>query len=208
MRDRWGAGTARLVCAVVLAAAAPAGAKTISITITQRAELQGTSLVVHATVGNTGDESAKAVAVNLRFGDKTVKGKPHDDVAPNATFEEDLTIETGALGAGRWPYQVTVDYADANLYPFQALLVTTIPIESPPTAKLSVSKIESEGIGDSGPISIRLKNLAAVERDVTYRVVVPEGLEVTDAVASAHLAGWAESTSSATIVFTRSAWNG
>jgi len=200
MRDRWGAGTAWLVCAVVLGAGVPASAKTISITITQRAEQRGANLVVNLTVGNTGDESAKAVTPNLKFGDKQVKGKTHDDVAPNTTFEEELTIETGTLGPGRWPYQVRVDYADANLYPFQALLVTSLPIENPPTAKLSVSKIESEGIADSGPIDIRLKNLSATERDVGFHVVVPEGLEAPDAAATVHLAGWAEVTSSATIL--------
>jgi hypothetical protein len=191
---------ARLVWAVVLVAGAAAWAKTISITITQRPELRGTTLVVKATVGNTGDEAAKAVTANVKFGDKQVKGKTHDDLAPNATFDEELSIETGALGPGRWPYQVTVDYADANLYPFQALHVTTIAVESPPTAKMSVSKIESSTIADSGPLTIKLKNLAAVERDVTYRVVVPEGLETGDPSASVHLAGWAEVTSSATII--------
>jgi hypothetical protein len=200
MRDRWGAGAAWLVCAVALVVAVPASAKTISITITQRAEQQGTKLVVHTTVGNTGDESAKAVTANLRFGDATVKGKTHDDLAPNASFDEDLAVETGTLGPGRWPYQVTVDYADANLYPFQALLVTTFPVGSPPTAKLSVAKIESSGIADSGSITIHLKNLAAVERDVAYRVVVPEGLEATDPTGRVHLGSWAETTASATIV--------
>src|SRR5262249_53484434 len=143
---------------------------------------------------------AKNVVANVRFGDKSVKGKMHDDVAPNATFDDELTVETGTLGPGRWPYQVTVDYADANLYPFQALLVTTIAIENPPTAKLSVSKIESSGIAESGPVTIHLKNLSATERDVGYRVIAPEGLEVSDPPANVHLAGWAEAKSSVTIV--------
>jgi hypothetical protein len=80
-----------------------AEAKTISITIGQKAEIRGENLVVKISVGNTGDESAKSVAPNLRFGDKTVRGKLHDDLAPNATFEEELTIATGrsAKAAGR-----------------------------------------------------------------------------------------------------------
>jgi hypothetical protein len=144
----------RLVCAVVLVAVAPAWAKTISITITQRAELRGTSLVVKATIGNTGDESAKAVTAHLRVGDKHVRGKTHDDVAPNTNFDEELVVETGTLGPGRWPYQVTVDYADANLYPFQALLVATQVGGNPPPAKVSVPEIKSDGIAESGPLNI------------------------------------------------------
>jgi hypothetical protein len=207
MRD-WGRAPVWLVCAavtgvvtgIVTGVAREAAAKTISITISQKAELRGATLVVSTTVGNTGDESAKAVAANLRFGEKHVRGKVHDDVPPNGTFDEELSIETGDLAPGRWPYQVAVDYADANLYPFQALLVTTLPVGDSSTAKLSVPRIESEGIADSGPIHITFKNLAGTERDAGYRVMAPEGLEPLEPTGTVHLKGWAEQTVSATIV--------
>ena len=189
-----------IVWIVVLGLAAGAEAKTISITIGQKAELRGDNLVVKVSVGNTGDESAKSVAANLRFGDKSVRGKPHDDVAPNATFEEELTIPTGALGEGRWPYSIAVDYADANLYPFQALLVATLVVGNPPLAMLSVPEITSKGIAESGPLSIKFKNLAASERDATFRVIVPQGLEVSDPPSNVHLNGYKEDTTSVTIV--------
>jgi hypothetical protein len=175
-------------------------AKTISITIGQKAELRGENLVVKISVGNTGDESAKSVAANLRFGDKAVRGKLHDDLAPNGTFDEELTIPTGTLGEGRWPYSIAVDYADANLYPFQALLVTTQVVGNPPPAKLSVPEIKSDGISESGPLHIKFKNLAAAERDVGFRVIVPEGLEAAEPTANIHLKGWAEDTTSVTVV--------
>ena len=50
----------RIAWIVVLGLAAAADAKTISITIGQRAELRGENLAVKISVGNTGDESAKA----------------------------------------------------------------------------------------------------------------------------------------------------
>ena len=50
-----------IVWVVVLVLAAGAEAKTISITIGQKAELRGENLVVKTTVGNTGDEAAKSV---------------------------------------------------------------------------------------------------------------------------------------------------
>ena len=196
MRRRIASALVRITCALVLGLAARAEAKTISITIGQKAELRGESLVVKATVGNTGDESAKAVAANLRFGDKRARGKLHDDLAPNANFEEELTVPTGPLGEGRWPYEIAVDYADANLYPFQALLVTTTVVGNPPPAKLAVAEIASTGISDAGSLDLRLKNLAGVDRDVAYRVVVPEGLEASDASGTVHLKGWGEATTS------------
>ena len=185
---------------VVLGLVTGAEAKTISITIGQKAEIRGENLVAKITVGNTGDESAKSVAANLRFGDKTVRGKPHEDLAPNATFEEELTIATGALGEGRWPYSIAVDYADANLYPFQALLVASLVVGNPPLAMLQVPEITSKGIAESGPLSIKFKNLAASERDVTFRVIVPQGLEVSEPTSSIHLKGYEVDTTSVTIV--------
>ena len=175
-------------------------AKTISITIGQRAEMRGESLVVKATVGNLGDEAAKSVALNLRFGHRHVRGKVHEVLQPGATFEEELSIETGLLGDGRWPYQIAVDYADANLYSFQALLVTTTVVGSPPPATLSVPEIKSTGIARSGPLSITLKNLAGPERVVSYRVLVPEGLEATEPTGTMPLNGWGEETTSVEVV--------
>ena len=189
-----------IVWIVVLGLVTVAEAKTISITIGQKAELRGDNLVVKVSVGNTGDESAKSVAANLRFGDKSVRGKPHDDVAPNATFEEELTIPTGALGEGRWPYSIAVDYADANLYPFQALLVTQIVVGSPPPAKLAVPDIASAGIADSGSLDVKFKNLAGTDRELSYRLIVPEGLEATDPVGTMKLKGWGEDSTSVNVV--------
>lgn len=178
-----------------------AGAKTISITIGQRAELQDGKLAVKITVGNTGDEAAKSVGAILRFGDKQVRGKLHGELAPNASLEEDLSLDVGTLGEGRWPFQVAVDYADLNQYPFQALLVTMIVVGNPPPAKVSVPEIGAEGgITDSGTLDIRFKNLAASAREVSYRVIVPEGLEVTPGQGSVELTGWGESSASVPVV--------
>lgn len=190
----------RLACVVAVGTAVRADAKTISITIKQRAELRGESLVVNVTVGNTGDESAKAVAVNLRFGDKHVRGKLRDDLPPNGTFEEELSVPTGALGQGRWPYAIAVDYADANLYPFQALLVTTTAVGSPPPAKLAVNEITASAIAESGPLRVHLKNLSDTARDLSYRVIVPEGLEASDGSGAVPLEGWGETTETITVV--------
>jgi hypothetical protein len=189
-----------IVWILVLGLAASAEAKTISITIGQKAEIRGENLAVKISVGNTGDESAKSVAANLRFGDKTARGKLHDDLAPNATFEEELTVPTGTLGEGRWPYSIAVDYADANLYPFQALLVGTQVVGNPPTAKVLVPEIKSDGIAESGPLRIKFKNAAAAERDVAFRVIVPEGLEATEPTGTIHLKGYQEDTTSVTIL--------
>jgi hypothetical protein len=188
------------VCVLVLGLVAAAHAKTISITIGQKTELRGNDLVVKTTVGNSGDEAAKAVAATVRFGDKQVHGKRHEELAPNARYEEELVLGTGPLGEGRWPYQIAVDYADANLYPFQALLVNSITVGNPPPAKVAVPAIRSSGIADAGTLTINFKNLTGVERDVAYRVIAPEGLEARDPTGSMHLKGWGEDSTSIDVI--------
>jgi len=189
-----------LACGVAVLGAAPARAKTISITIAQKTELRGTTLASTVTIGNTGDEAAKSVAPTLRFADKQARGKMRPELQPNTTFDEELTLEAGQLGEGRWPFQVSVDYADANQYPFQALLVTTLVQGNPPPAKVSVPEIASSGIAESGTLKIRFKNLSATERDSSYRIAVPEGLEASQPTGTVHLAAWAEATESVSVV--------
>src|SRR5206468_5429758 len=49
-------------------------------------------------------------------------------------------------------------------------------------------------------VRVRLKNLAGVARTATVSVLVPEGLEVPEAVPPVHLAEWEEKTVSAKLV--------
>lgn len=189
-----------MIGCAALAVATPAPAKTISITIGQRAEIRGDTLVVKTTVGNSGDEAAKSVTPILRFGDKVVRGKLHDTLEPGASLEEELSVATGPLADGRWPYAIAVDYADANLYPFQALLMTTTVVGNPPAPKLSIAELKADPIASSGELGVRFKNLAGTERDVSYRVVVPDGLEATEPTGTVALKGWAETAADVTIV--------
>jgi hypothetical protein len=189
-----------IACGIALCLPSVAAAKTISITIGQKAELRGDTLAVSATIGNTGDEAAKAVAVSLHFGDKAVRGKARDELPPSGSYEEELALAVGQLGEGRWPYEIRVDYADANLYPFQALLAYAFVVGNPPPAKITVAKFTAEPIGESGPLAITVKNLAAAEREARWRVMVPDGVEATPATGTVHLAGWGETTASIDLV--------
>src|SRR5262245_48962207 len=122
----------RIACGMVLCVSSTAAAKTISITIGQNTELRGDTLVVNATIGATGGEAARAVVASLHFGEKAGRSKLHDELMTSGTYEEELSLSVGQLGQGRWPYEIRVDYADENLYPFQALLPYTFVVGSPP----------------------------------------------------------------------------
>ena len=178
--------------AAAYALAAPAGAGTISITISQGVAVSADKLMVNLKVGNTGDEAALSVTPSLRFGDQVVRGKGKESLAPNTSFEETLALPVESLGEGRWPYRIAVDYTDQNQYPFQALQTQTVLVGNPPPAKIAVPAIKSDDIAGSGTLTLTVKNLTADPHTARVSVFVPEGLEATDPVREVKLEGWKE----------------
>src|SRR6266704_1861303 len=152
----------------------------ISITMTTTAEVRDGGLSVHLTVSNTGDEAASSVVPILRFDDHEARGTRQETLAPNQSFDDTLTVPQVALGPGRWPFRVAVDYTDQNQYPFQALHVGLITVGNPAPARLAISAVKVPAIVDSGSVVAQVKNLSAAAREVNITLFVPEGLEVTE----------------------------
>ncbi|HEV7731953.1 MAG TPA: hypothetical protein VGR62_07315 [Candidatus Binatia bacterium] len=173
-------------------AAAPALAGTISMNISQSAELVDGSLVVKVNVSNSGDEAALAVTPVLRFRDAEIRGKGKATLEPKGTFEEELRLPAGDLTPGRWPYRLAVDYTDGNQYPFQALQSQIVLLGNPAPAKVAVPTVTAEPIAGSGDLTVTLKNLTDAEQKATVSVLVPDGLEAESKSVAATLPAWAE----------------
>jgi len=186
--------------ALALCLAAPAAAGSISISIAPLVELREGALSAQVKVSNVGDESAQSVAAVLVFGEHRVRGDLRPSLAPGTSMDAALTLPVGGLGTGRWPYQIAVDYTDANQYPFQAVHLGLVTVGSPPPAKVAVSELKADPLSSSGTLSIRVKNLAGVARQASVSVVAPEGIEVTAPTQEVKLAAWEERTVTAPIV--------
>jgi len=177
---------------VAILAASPAAAKNISIQMTPVPELRDGSFNVALTVTNLGDEAAQSVVPTLRFRDKDVRGKGKASLGPNETISETLSVPAGDVGTGRWPYRLTVDYTDANQYPFQALHVPTLTVGNPPPVRVAVREAKATPVGATGTLSVTLKNLEGTERTVAFQPLVPEGLEAGRIAPEVKLAPWEE----------------
>src|SRR5712692_9748842 len=189
---REGRGGTRAAALALCLVASAARAGNISITMTTTAEVRDGGLSVHLTVSNTGDEAASSVVPVLRFGDHEVRGRRQDTLAPSQSFDDTLTVPEVALGPGRWPFRVAVDYTDQNQYPFQALHVAIITVGNPSPAKVTVQDIRIPPLSSSTVAHVRVKGLAGVARKATINVFVPEGLEATDGHVEVELAAWEE----------------
>jgi hypothetical protein len=179
---------------MAVAAVGPAFGGTISISITQSTRLEEGKLVSDVKVSNAGDEAALSVTPVLKFGDQTARGKGTPSLAPNASHQETLSLPVGALGEGRWPYRIAIDYTDQNQYPFQALFAQALVVGNPPAAKVAVPAITNTDIAGEGTLNVTVKNLTPDPRTATVTVLVPEGLEATSPSRTVDLAGWKDDT--------------
>ncbi len=191
---------ARVPALLVLCFAGPAAAGSISISISPVVELREGTLSAKVKVSNVGDESAQSVAAVLVHGERTARGEIRPTLAPGASMEAALSLPAGDLGTGRWPYEIAVDYTDANQYPFQAIHLGLVTVGSPPPAKVAVSEIKADPLSSSTTVQVRVKNLAGVVRKASVILVTPEGIEVTTPVQDVTLAAWEERTVSAPLV--------
>jgi hypothetical protein len=150
------------------------------------------TLVAALKVTNAGDEEASAVTPRLLFGARQTHGASRSSLPPGGTLEVSMALAADGLGAGQWPYRVTVDYADANGYPFQTLHAAVVSVGDPPPARVVVTAVEAAPLARSGAVRIRVKNLATVPRQPMVMVLVPEGLEVKEPVPPVPLEPWQE----------------
>jgi hypothetical protein len=181
-----------LALTIALLAASEAWAGTIAIQVSHRAELSEGELRTVVTLSNEGDEAAHAVTPVLRFRGAETRGATVAVLPPKQPVEASLAVPAGSLADGHWPYEIVVEYADANLYPFQALSVGMLAVGSPPLPKVAVPALASPVLAEHAELSVHVKNLSETERLVTVKVVAPDVIEEKYASEETLLGPWAE----------------
>jgi hypothetical protein len=121
-------------------------------------------------------------------------------LGPGEAWKAELALPAVDIGMGRWPYRISVDYADANEYPFQALHVGTVRVGAPPPVKVAVVEVTTPPLATSGPLESQVKNLSPNARTVSIAVHLPEGIELAEPVAPVELAAWEERRVTASLV--------
>ena len=193
-------GAPPIAFVLAVLASAPAAAKNISITLAPTVEVSAGTFTLRVKIGNAGDEAAQSVTPILHFGEKETRGQTKQSLGPNESFDQSLSLPIGDLKPGRWPFQLRVDYTDANQYPFQALQVNAVLVGQPPPAKMTVPLVKPDPLATTSPLHVRLKNLTGTARTVTVSVLVPEGLDVAEPIQPVALAGWEDKPVTAQLV--------
>jgi hypothetical protein len=181
-----------LAIAIALLAASEAFAGTIAIKVSHRVELIDGELRAAVSLSNEGDENARAVTPVLRFRGAETRGATQATLAPKQPVEASLVLPAGPLAHGHWSYEIVVEYADANLYPFQAIALGTFAVGSPPLPRVAIPVLASPVLAEHAELPVHVKNLSETERRITVKVLAPEAIEAKYASEEALLGPWAE----------------
>ncbi len=167
----------------ILGAAAPgaAHASFISIEIGSGAELLQNKLKVSVRVTNKGDESAGNVKTSIEAGGRRIYGKARKVLAPNEHFTEEFTNEVSFEKPGRYPVLISVDYTDANQYPFNAMTINYADYGDAPNARVT-GNIGVLDVSDRERMKVSVKNVDEVQRKVSVRLVTSKEFAVSDKV--------------------------
>jgi hypothetical protein len=181
-----------LAFAIAWLAVSEAWAGTIAINVTHRAERVEGELRAAVSLSNEGDEAAHAVTPVFRFQGAETRGATQAVLAPKQPVEVSLAVPVGSLTDGYWPYEIVVEYADANLYPFQAISLGMLTVGSPPLPKVAVPALASPGLADHAELSVHVKNLSETERRFILKVLAPDAIEERHAREETLLGPWEE----------------
>jgi hypothetical protein len=185
---------------VTVIASPPATAGNITLELLSRAEFRETALVVRLVVRNGGDEAGGSMSAALGFRNRTVRSQVRPLLNPAETWDVALAMTGVEVGTGQWPYRITVDYVDANGYPFQALHVGALTVGSPPPPKVAVRGVSTPPLSTTGSLASQVKNLSPDPMVVSIAVHLPEGLELVAPPPSLELAAWDEQRVAASLV--------
>ncbi len=170
-----------LLLIIVAAVPGPARASFITIEIESGAELFQNNLKVSLKVANKGDESAGNLKTSIEAAGRTIYGKSRKILGPNENFTEELTSDVSFQRPGRYPVLISVDYTDANQYPFNALTINYVDYGDAPNARVTGS-IGVIRLSDRERMKVSVKNVDQVERKVSVRLVTSKEFAVSDRV--------------------------
>lgn len=149
----------------------------ISIDTAITAGVRDNRTSVSLVITNKGDEAAHNVLAIVEAGGKTARGALKEVLGVNESLKEQFGLETVYAKPGRYPFVVTVEYTDANLYPFTALSVAHLNYKDPGNARV-VCAAPPLKIIEKGRQTLSVTNMDDAPRTVHVRLAAARELSV------------------------------
>ncbi|HWR58824.1 MAG TPA: hypothetical protein VN328_08055 [Thermodesulfovibrionales bacterium] len=130
------------------------------------------------TVTNKGDEAAHNVKVTMEIDESSFPGSLKNLLQPKEQYRAEFETALKYKKPGRYPVIVSVEYTDANLYPFTAPSVAYLNYGDSSNAR-ATGTIANATVTKTGSIRLTINNLDTVEREFNFRMVAPKELLIS-----------------------------
>lgn len=158
-----------------------ASAGYITIKTETTVAVDDSNLKVKVVVTNEGDESAFNVQININENQRTQSSPIKQMLTVKENFEYEANYRVPQTKHGRYPLIITVDYTDANQYPFSALTGTYYSFGSDTVSKVFGSANDIR-LARYTTLPLKLKNIAEESKEVLIRLIVPKESSVQEKV--------------------------
>jgi len=157
----------------------PALASVIKLETSVTSGVESNVLHVIVSAVNRGDEPAHNVQAEIHVGSRSALGDRLNQLPVAGTYRSEFRLPVDLSAPGCYPLVLTMNYADANHYPFSALTAQTFVCgrEAIPPV---IGQVENLAFWHDGKLRVTLKNMGDHEIRATTRLIVPHELTVTE----------------------------
>ncbi|MEW6260764.1 MAG: hypothetical protein AB1547_12790 [Thermodesulfobacteriota bacterium] len=154
-------------------------AGTITIETQVEATRTDSGLTTRVVLTNQGDETARSITCEVTFQKKTETLPLIEALPPKAPISLTTTHALIEHKAGQYPLIVWVQFHNTNQYPFTALTALIVNVNADALNDLAIEATDM-AIDRKGALPFRVKNLAEEDRTITYWLLVPRELSVSN----------------------------
>ena len=160
---------------VALLCATPSFAGILKIKTQTTVQTTGNQLHVAVALTNEGTAIAHNLQVHLKLLGETLDSKLKPQLEPKGSSTFVFKKSAEGITAGRYPLTISVDFHDANQYPFSALSGMTFALGPDVNSDLAVMG-KDIAMGKTGKLSLNIKNMGTAEKKILATLVLPKEL--------------------------------
>ena len=164
-----------LIFSIAFFSVTPSFAGILKIKTQTTVQTTGGQLHMTVTLTNEGTAIAYNIQVHLELLGKTLDSKLETQLDPggSSTFVFKKRVE--GIKTGRYPLTVSVDFHDANQYPFSALSGMTFSVGPHVNSDLAIIR-KDMAMDKAGKLSLNIKNMGRGEKKILATLVLPKEL--------------------------------
>ena len=171
--------------------AVPVRAGVISVQTELAPSYDGKTFRLQATVINRGDDPAHEVSVTAELAGTKAHSSEVAFLGPNESQFFELAQDLPVPNHGEYPVVVTVNYSDANRYPFSAISIAPVAYGDSQPSRVAAALSNLEISDGNGHLKLSTRNSGGQAQEITARLITPRELAASGFVGRVTLDGGA-----------------